>query len=98
MLLAQPDAETVFGDFLKKSSKEATLPAHLPSSVFEALPSSAGIYYFKNKKGKIIYVGKAKDIKKRVLSHFYTKTDKELNLCRETSDIDFELSGSELAA
>jgi len=98
MLLARPDANQVFEDFLKKTSKEATLPPHLPSTIFEALPNSAGVYYFKNKKGKIIYVGKAKDIKKRVLSHFYTKTDKELNLCRETSDIDFELSGSELLA
>jgi len=98
MLLARPEANQVFESFLKKTSKEATLPAHLPSHVFEALPNSAGVYYFKNKKGKIIYVGKAKDIKKRVLSHFYTKSDKELNLCRETSDIDFELSGSELVA
>ncbi len=98
MLLARTDAAQVFGDFLKKNSKEATLPAHLSSNIFEALPNSAGIYYFKNKKGKIIYVGKAKDIKKRVLSHFYNKTDKELNLCRETSDIDFELSGSEFIA
>ena len=98
ILLNQEDAETVFGDFLKKTSKEATLPSHLPTAVFNNLPNTAGIYYFKNKKGQIIYVGKAKDIKKRVLSHFYSKAQKSLDLCRETSDIDFELSGSELIA
>ena len=97
-LLNTEDSETVFNDFLKKSSKEATLPPHLPSSVFNDIPNEAGIYYFKNKKGKVIYVGKAKDLKKRVLGHFYNKTEKELNLCRETADIDFELSGSELIA
>lgn len=97
-LLNTKDSETVFNDFLKKSSKEATLPPHLPSSVFNAIPNAPGIYYFKNKKGKVIYVGKAKDLKKRVLGHFYNKTEKELNLCRETADIDFELSGSELIA
>ncbi|PKG52310.1 exonuclease domain-containing protein [Olleya sp. 1-3] len=98
ILLNQEDAETVFTDFLKKTSKEATLPSHLPTAVFNNLPNTAGIYYFKNKKGQIIYVGKAKDIKKRVLSHFYSKAQKSLDLCRETSDIDFELSGSELIA
>lgn len=98
MLLSQENAETVFTEFLKKNSKEATLPPHLPKEVFEALPHAPGVYYFRNKKGKIIYVGKAKDIKKRVLSHFYDKKQKELDLCRETGHIDFELSGSELVA
>ncbi|WP_160131011.1 exonuclease domain-containing protein [Kordia antarctica] len=98
LLLEQEAAEATFQKFLKPSSKEATLPPHLPSKIFEALPIQAGVYYFKNKKGKIIYVGKAKNIQKRVLSHFYNKSKKELDLCRETADIDFELSGSELVA
>ncbi|WP_299782059.1 exonuclease domain-containing protein [uncultured Formosa sp.] len=98
MLLAKEQAKTVFKDFLKPSSKEATLPPNLPSAVFNAIPNEPGIYFFKNKKGTVIYVGKAKDLKKRVLSHFYNKSDKEMNLCRETADITFELSGSELIA
>ncbi|TYA94794.1 exonuclease domain-containing protein [Seonamhaeicola marinus] len=98
LLRDQESAEDVFNEFLKKSSKEATLPSHLPTSVFNNLPNKTGIYYFKNKKGSIIYVGKAKDIRKRVLSHFYSKTKKSLSMCRETAYIDFELSGSELIA
>ncbi|MFT4849411.1 MAG: DNA polymerase-3 subunit epsilon [Sediminicola sp.] len=97
-LLAQENAAAVFEAFLKSNSKESTLPAHLPKNVFEALPNAPGIYYFKNKKNKVIYVGKAKDIKKRVLNHFHDKKQKELDLCRETADVDFELSGSELVA
>ena len=97
-LLQTPNSEIVFKEFLKKTSKESTLPPHLPSAVFNAIPNEAGIYYFKNKKGKVIYVGKAKDLKKRVLGHFYNKTERELKLCRETAHIDFELSGSELIA
>jgi len=97
-LLAHDHSETIFANFLKKGSKEATLPSHLPSAVFDAIPNVPGIYYFKNKKGKIIYVGKAINLKKRVLGHFYDKKQKELNLCRETADIDFELSGSDLIA
>lgn len=98
LLLAQENSKMVFDDFLKKTSKEAMLPSHLPTHVFESIPNAAGIYLFKDKKDKVIYVGKAKDLKKRVLAHFYNKTKKELNLCRETVHIDFELSGSELIA
>jgi DNA polymerase-3 subunit epsilon len=98
LLLQQPNANVVFKDFLNKNSREATLPPNLPKATFEALPNASGIYYFKDKKGKVIYVGKAKDIKKRVLSHFYSKTKKSLNMVRETRDIDFEVSGSELVA
>lgn len=97
-LMAHKHSDTVFADFLKKGSKEATLPSHLPSVIFDAIPNGPGVYYFKNKKGKIIYVGKAVNLKKRVLGHFYDKKQKELDLCRETADIDFELSGSDLVA
>lgn len=98
LLQTQDNAETVFKDFLNKNNKQATLPPNLPSSVFNALPNATGIYYFRNKKNDIIYVGKAKDIKKRVLSHFYSKAQKSLDMVRETAHIDFELSGSELIA
>ncbi|PTX63604.1 DNA polymerase-3 subunit epsilon [Kordia periserrulae] len=98
LLLSKETAEETFQQFLKKESKEATLPPHLPSEIFDELPNKPGIYYFKNKRGKVIYVGKAKNIQKRVLGHFYNKSKKELDLCRETADIDYELSGSELIA
>ncbi|WP_417876466.1 exonuclease domain-containing protein [Winogradskyella sediminis] len=98
LLLQQPNASEVFKEFLNKNSKEATLPPNLPKETFEALPNTAGIYYFKDKKGKVIYVGKAINIKKRVLSHFYSKTKKSQDMVRETADIDFEDSGSELIA
>lgn len=97
-LQAQEKARDVFNAFLNKNNKEATLPPNLPRKVFNSLPNATGVYYFKNKKGEIIYVGKAKDIKKRVLSHFYSKAQKSLNMVRETAHIDFELSGSELLA
>ncbi len=98
LLHNKPNVDGVLLDFLKANSKEATLPPHLPKKVFESIPTQAGIYYFKNKKNEIIYIGKAKNLKQRVISHFYDKKQKELDLCRETADIDFELSGDELIA
>ena len=97
-LLRIDGAETVFKTFLNARSQEITLPAALPKQVYDDLPNAPGIYYFKNAKGKIIYVGKAINIKKRVLSHFYDKATKEIQMCQQTADIDFELSGNELVA
>jgi len=97
-LLRTDGAEKVFKTFLNARSQEATLPPSLPKEIFEKLPNSPGIYYFKDVKGTIIYVGKAVNIKKRVLGHFYNKATKEIIMCKATHDIDFELSGNELIA
>lgn len=98
MLMDIEGAAPVFKSFLNMRSQEATLPPALPRETFDKLPTEPGVYYFKNSDGKIIYVGKAINIKKRILGHFYDKTSKEVRLCRETADIDYELSGSELLA
>ena len=97
-LLRTEGAEGVFKTFLNSRSQEVTLPPALPKHVYDNLPTAPGIYYFKDEKGKIIYVGKAINIKKRVLSHFYDKKTKEIQMCAETAHIDYELSGSELVA
>lgn len=65
---------------------------------FDSLPSRAGIYKFQDRDGKTIYVGKAKNLKKRVLGHFRSKSEKEVTLCQATHSVDFELTGSELIA
>ncbi len=97
-LIQAEGAAEVFKTFLNSRSQEATLPPLLSRKVYEALPAKPGIYFFKDAKGKIIYVGKAINIKKRILGHFYDKSNKEARLCRETANIDFELSGSEILA
>ncbi|MEX0289655.1 MAG: exonuclease domain-containing protein [Flavobacteriaceae bacterium] len=97
-LIGLDGSEAVFKSFLNARSQEATLPPGLPKSVFQSLPQEPGIYYFKNNKGDIIYVGKAINIKKRVLSHFYDKATKEVRMCSETTHVDFERSGSEIVA
>jgi len=85
---------------LKKNSKESFLPAHLPKEKFELLPEKEGVYYFYDEKGKVIYVGKAKNLKKRIYSHFIgsgetmVKQKFKLNI----HDIHVELTGNELIA
>ena len=97
-ILLTDESESVIQSFLNARSQEATLPPMLTREMYDRLPSATGIYYFKDENGSIIYVGKAKNIKRRVLGHFYDKSTKEILLCRETSSIDYELAGSELVA
>jgi DNA polymerase-3 subunit epsilon len=60
----------VIKEMLKKENKSQLLPANLPEEYVKDLPDDPGVYYFHDAKGKVIYVGKAKNIKKRVVSHF----------------------------
>ncbi len=97
-LQQQKDAQKVFDSFIKDNSRQATLPPLLDKKVVNNLPERPGVYHFMDKNGETIYVGKAKNIKKRVLQHLYDKTNKEMQMCREVADITFETSGSELVA
>jgi len=71
----------------------------LDRSIFSSLPSSAGIYYFHNERGKLIYIGKSKNIRARVLSHFQnSSSNKAIEMRSNTANISFEETGSELIA
>lgn len=84
--------------FLHAHSRQATLPPHLSAEQIYELPETPGIYLFKDKSHKVIYAGKAINIKKRVISHFYDKQTKEYQLGQETYYIDHETTGNELIA
>src|SRR5215216_228278 len=60
---------------LNRNSKEAILPPNVPQAHFNALPKTPGVYYFHDQKGKVIYVGKARNILVRVNSHFTNNSD-----------------------
>ncbi len=85
--------------FLKRNSKEATLPANLSKEEYEGLPEATGVYYFHDKRGKVIYVGKAKNIKSRVNGHFTGSSAKEKRMFHEKiHHVSYELCGNELIA
>lgn len=55
-----------------------------------SIPGSAGVYQYLDESGKVIYVGKAKDLRKRVRSYFSkTQTGKLKVLVRRIADIKF---------
>lgn len=99
-LLVKHDPGDVIETFLKRNSKEHYLPPHLDKKIVEELPAAPGVYYFHDQRGNIIYVGKAKNIKNRVLGHFlYADNDgKENSLRNSMHDITYTLTGNELIA
>ncbi|MFN6039785.1 MAG: exonuclease domain-containing protein [Bacteroidota bacterium] len=89
------------GEVLKMGRKifsESNIPANLSSEVFQSLPSSTGVYYFHDSKGKVIYVGKANDIKKRIQQHFTISSEHRLDFLEKIHNITFQLTGTELIA
>ena len=75
-------------------------PVNLPRKTAEELPNQTGIYYFLDQKGRIIYLGKSKNIKTRVYTHFNSDLDslKRLQLKARIYSIQYQLTGSELIA
>lgn len=63
-------------------------------------PSLPGVYFFKNEKNDIIYIGKAKSLKDRIASYFapHNQTLKIEMLLQEYSDIDYIITNSETDA
>jgi DNA polymerase-3 subunit epsilon len=99
-MLIQADTDGLISQTLNRGSKEQALPPNLQRSEVERLPSSPGVYYFKDQKGKAIYVGKAKDLKKRVCSHFTGNniSKQRQNFLKDIYHVDFEVCGTELIA
>lgn len=65
----------------------------------KSLPNKPGVYLFKDKKGIILYVGKAKSLRKRVASYFTKPADiKTSILLDRLYDINYVLAGSEMDA
>ncbi len=53
--------------------------------LLEDLPSITGVYYLHNSEGEIIYIGKSKNIKKRVNQHFTSENRKSLEIQKEVA-------------
>jgi DNA polymerase-3 subunit epsilon len=94
------DTKGVITASLNRNSKEAVLPPNVPKVHFDVLPKTPGVYYFHDQKGKVIYVGKAKNIRSRVNSHFSNNSDsrQKQNFVRNVHAISFQSTATELMA
>ncbi len=71
----------------------------LGKSLIENLPKAPGVYYFYDKSGELIYVGKSINIHDRVLSHLNNNLNKKaVEMKNAIADVQFTLTGNELVA
>ena len=68
------------------------------SQILESLPDKPGCYLMKNDRSKIIYVGKAINLRHRVRSYFHATAQEDLKtrrLVHDIADIEWIVVGSE---
>jgi len=99
-VLLQNDKQKFIQDSLKDEISQSIMPPNLRREDIEDLPEETGIYYFKDERGKNLYIGKSKNIRQRILSHFAGDMDsrKYLELKPKIFSIDYVLTGNELVA
>lgn len=66
--------------------------------ILNKLPEECGVYYFLDREGNIIYIGKSLNMYNRALSHFNTGERKGKNMLNDLYNVDYVLTGSELIA
>lgn len=96
-LLLEKDIEKVIiSDTIKKDPKRQLEPKLL--DIIESAPTKTGVYYMHRKNGKIIYVGKSKNIKKRLIQHFTNDNKKSKKIQLEVVSVSYEETGNDLIA
>jgi len=74
------------------------LPEGITKDFIKELPETAGVYYMYNEHGTPVYIGKSKNIKKRIIQHFGKVTKKNEKMLQVVRTISCEETGSELVA
>jgi DNA polymerase-3 subunit epsilon len=98
--LLEWDVEDEIGKMVKKTSQDQRLPPNLPPDDYIQLPEKPGVYFFHDHAKKVVYVGKAVNLKKRVASHFsgHKITPQRQHFLRDIHGISFEVCATELMA
>ncbi|MDC6364949.1 MULTISPECIES: exonuclease domain-containing protein [Flavobacteriaceae] len=96
LLLAKDTDKSILKQVTREEEHGELSPTQL--DIVSELPSETGVYYMHDKEGEIIFLGKTKDIKKRVNQHFTNAGTLGRRLQKETKKVSHERTGSELVA
>lgn len=96
MLLAKDVEKDILKEHVRKEPK-LSMDTKLVF-ILEELPAETGVYYLHDEKGEIIYVGKSRNIRKRVNQHFTNDNPKSREMQRKVASVSYELTGNELIA
>ncbi len=96
MLLAKDSEKEIIKNSVRANPKLQLEPKHI--DIIKNLPTVTGVYYIHNSEGDIIYIGKSKNIKKRINQHFTNTNPKSKKIQALVSSVTYEVTGSELVA
>ena len=96
MLLDKDLEKEIVKTFIKTEIEKRLAPKLL--DIIAGLPSTTGVYYIHKENGDIIYIGKSRNIKKRVNQHFTGKSRKSKKIQAEVFTVTYDETGSELIA
>ncbi len=97
-ILDMEEQEGAIDKMVNLGVKESKLPPNISLQMLHELPEETGVYYFHDKQGDVIYVGKSINIKSRVMQHFADQTPKGEKIASGVHKISYEITGSELVA
>ncbi|HPF26443.1 MAG TPA: exonuclease domain-containing protein [Steroidobacteraceae bacterium] len=85
---------------LQLASQRPALPPQLPDTLPDEMPEAPGVYRFYGEGGALIYVGKAVNIRHRVMEHFRNsaRDTKSQRLASQTQSVDWQETAGELGA
>jgi excinuclease ABC subunit C len=92
---------TTAGDSAESSKTQLDFFQRAATKVRSKFPSAPGVYLFQDQAGRVIYIGKAKDLRARVVTYFLQAAAQDrrtAQLVREAYDVDFIEAESEVDA
>lgn len=93
-------SQETFEKALKHCLRKPSLPSAIPADTLDNLPEAPGVYIFYGENGYPLYVGKSKNLKERITSHFlsdFTST-REMHICQQVTSIGTFRTSGELGA
>ncbi len=96
MLLEKDVEKTIISDYIKTEIEKGISPKL--TEIISGLPSRTGVYYIHDEKGNLIYIGKSRNIKKRLNQHFTGTNAKSKKIQAQVFRVTYEETGSELIA
>lgn len=96
MLLEKDTSKNIITSIIKKDPKRQLEPKLI--DIIETAPTCTGVYYMHKNGGSIIYIGKSKNIKKRLVQHFTNDNRKSKKIQLEVVSVTYEETGNDLIA
>jgi DNA polymerase-3 subunit epsilon len=99
LLLEKNNGHGEFPLISEPAGRYKNLNEQLTVDDIERIPEACGTYYFFDDRHQLLYIGKSRNIRQRVLSHLGNTTSRRaLEMKQRVHSISFELTGSELIA